>query len=71
MDQEEVLQAPLFWLCYNVERKDDAMKLYITRHGQTQWNREDCIQGSLDSSLRVEGQERLTRKNHQRYSGTH
>lgn len=31
------------------------MKLYITRHGQTQWNKEDRIQGSMDSPLTEEG----------------
>ena len=31
------------------------MKLYITRHGQTQWNEEDRIQGSMDSPLTEKG----------------
>ncbi len=31
------------------------MKIYITRHGETEWNRERIIQGSMDSPLTDEG----------------
>ena len=31
--------------------------LYIVRHGETEWNKEDRIQGRLDSSLTAKGRE--------------
>lgn len=31
------------------------MKIYFTRHGQTLWNRQDIVQGWLDSPLTEEG----------------
>ena len=33
------------------------MKIYITRHGQTQWNIEDRIQGSQNSNLTEQGKQ--------------
>ena len=31
------------------------MKLYILRHAETEWNREDRIQGQMDSAITAEG----------------
>ncbi|HAE42360.1 MAG TPA: histidine phosphatase family protein [Clostridiales bacterium] len=31
------------------------MKIYITRHGETEWNKKRIIQGSMDSPLTEEG----------------
>lgn len=33
------------------------MKLYILRHGETEWNREDRVQGQMDSPLTKKGRE--------------
>lgn len=33
------------------------MKLYILRHGETEWNREDRVQGRMDSPLTKKGLE--------------
>lgn len=33
------------------------MKLYILRHGETEWNREDRVQGRMDSPLTEKGLE--------------
>ena len=31
------------------------MKIYFTRHGETEWNKIDKIQGQLDSPLNENG----------------
>lgn len=31
------------------------MKIYLTRHGQTTWNKQNRVQGHLDSKLTVDG----------------
>lgn len=31
------------------------MKIYLTRHGETEWNKQDRVQGILDSPLTEEG----------------
>ena len=31
------------------------MKIYLTRHGQTQWNKEKRFQGTMDSPLTEKG----------------
>lgn len=33
----------------------DIMKLYLVRHGETQWNKEHILQGQLDSPLTEKG----------------
>lgn len=35
------------------------MKLYILRHAETEWNREDRIQGQMDSPITLEGKEAI------------
>lgn len=35
------------------------MKLYLLRHAETQWNREDRIQGQMDSPITREGKEAI------------
>lgn len=40
-------------MCYT--NFGDSMKLYITRHGKTDWNNEHRIQGSTDIELNDEG----------------
>lgn len=40
------------------------MKLYITRHGKTEWNTAQKLQGWLDSPLTHEGIERAERLSH-------
>ena len=35
------------------------MKLYILRHAETEWNREDRIQGQMDSPITREGEEAI------------
>ncbi len=37
------------------------MKLYVTRHGQTAWNRENIVCGSTDLSLDETGMEQAGR----------
>jgi len=36
--------------------------IYIVRHGETEWNREDRMQGFLESSLTDKGKARATRR---------
>ena len=33
------------------------LKIYFTRHGETEWNRENRLQEWKDSDLRLEGKE--------------
>jgi broad specificity phosphatase PhoE len=43
-----------------IENKRECRKmisLYIVRHGETEWNKEERIQGRLDSSLTAKGKE--------------
>ena len=36
--------------------------LFIVRHGETEWNREDRMQGFLESSLTDKGKAQATRR---------
>jgi probable phosphoglycerate mutase len=36
--------------------------IYIVRHGETEWNREDRMQGFLESSLTDKGKAQATRR---------
>jgi len=36
------------------------MKIYLTRHGETEWNLEGRLQGSLDAKLTQKGIEEAT-----------
>lgn len=38
-------------------RKDLTMEIYIVRHGQTKWNKEKRLQGSVDIELNENGKE--------------
>ena len=38
-------------------RKDLSMEIYIVRHGQTMWNKEKRLQGSVDIELNENGKE--------------
>lgn len=52
------------WPCavrYHAMRKEGALRLYITRHGQTVWNLEHRYQGQGDSPLTEEGERQAAR----------